>query len=68
MNENAGEMRCRYMGRVGPLLELVGVAAPTAAPDFSGFDESSRRPSGSAPETGVVEKVRGDLNRAFLMD
>lgn len=68
VNESAGEMRCRYLGRVGALLELVGVQAPQAAPDFGGFDEASRRPPGATPEPAVIAKVRGDLNRAFLMD
>ena len=68
LRETAAELRARYLARVGALLELVGAAAPASQPDFSGFREDFRRPSGTTPDPKVIAKVRGDLNRAFLMD
>lgn len=68
VTETASEMRSRYVDRVGSLLQLVGVEAPTHAPDFADFDDGFRRARSSAPEASVIAKVRGDLNRVFLMD
>ena len=68
VGESAGESRRRYLGRVGPLLELVGVSTGTDAPDFGAFDEAARRPSGAGPDPEVIAQVRGDRNRVFLMD
>ncbi|HEX7048905.1 MAG TPA: Phenylacetic acid catabolic protein [Longimicrobiales bacterium] len=63
-------LRARYIERVAPLLELLGDgAAPRdAAPDFDGFDEAVRRVSRTGPDAATVERIRGDRNRAFLMD
>lgn len=60
-------LRERYLERVRPLLELVG-GSTEVQPAFDGFRADFRRPSGTTPEPGVIAKVRGDLNRAFLMD
>ncbi len=62
------ELRERYLTRARPLLELVGANADGAAAHFDGFREDFRRPSGTAPDPAVIAKVRGDRNRAFLMD
>jgi ring-1,2-phenylacetyl-CoA epoxidase subunit PaaC len=69
-------LRARFLHRVGPLLALLdspaaaaGAAAEAAAaPDFTGFDETMRRRTGGAPDERTIEQVRGDRNRAFLMD
>ena len=68
LRETSAELRARYLEKVGPLLQLVDVAAPTSQPDFAAFREDFRRPSGATPDAKVIAKVRGDLNRAFLMD
>ena len=68
VGETPGEMRCRYAGRVGGLLELVGVSLPADAPDFTDFREDFRRDGGATPDPDVIAKLRGDRNRAFLMD
>lgn len=65
---NGSELRRRYLERVAPLLALVGVAAPTSAPAFDGFRDDFRRSGTATPDASVIAKVRGDLNRAFLMD
>lgn len=62
-------MRARYIDRSGPLLRTIdGIAGfQDLEPDFSAFDESTRR-SGGAPDDRTIAQVRGDRNRAFLMD
>ncbi len=65
---SGAELRARNLARVAALLQLVGVAQPDAQPEFQGFREDFRRAGSSTPEAGVIAKVRGDLNRAFLMD
>ncbi|HSJ06442.1 MAG TPA: Phenylacetic acid catabolic protein [Longimicrobiales bacterium] len=62
-------MRNRFIERVSPLLRLTGIdtGAVDLEPDFSDFDEASRR-SGGAPDERTIAQIRGDRNRAFLMD
>lgn len=64
------ELRCSYVGRIGELLDLVDARelVDSSKPDFDGFDEATRRPTGVAPDARAIEQVRGDRNRAFLMD
>jgi ring-1,2-phenylacetyl-CoA epoxidase subunit PaaC len=64
--EGADALRARYLERVAPLLEVLGVSAP-GQPDFSGFDDVRRRGAGG-PDEDTLTRVRGDKNRAFLMD
>lgn len=68
--EGAGSsMRQTYLEQVGPLLALAdGADAVQPEPDFSEFDEKTRRASGSVPDERTIAQVRGDRNRAFLMD
>ena len=61
-------LRSGYLDRVAPLLALVGVDGKGMKPEFADFREDFRRPANTAPDAGVIAKVRGDLNRAFLMD
>ena len=60
-------LRERFVQRVGPLLDLVGVSADVQ-PDFKDFDEVTRRTAGTAPDADTIQRVRGDKNRQFLMD
>lgn len=68
--DSAGSaLRERFAERVRPLLDSVDAGGVLdAAPDFSGFDEASRRLQGTAPDEATIRRVRGDRNRAFLMD
>ncbi|MGH7477521.1 MAG: 1,2-phenylacetyl-CoA epoxidase subunit PaaC [Longimicrobiales bacterium] len=59
------ELRRRYEQRVSAM--LAGLAAPVE-PDLSDFDERRRRPGHGAPDAETIRRVRGDKNRAFLMD
>jgi ring-1,2-phenylacetyl-CoA epoxidase subunit PaaC len=67
VSDGPDELRRRYLDRVGALLTLVD-ASGGAAGELESFREDSRRPAGSTPDAAVIAKVRGDLNRAFLMD
>lgn len=60
-------LRDRLLDRVGGLLDRVDVAVPETF-DFAGFDEAWRRTPGSGPDAATIRKIRGDRNRAFLMD
>jgi phenylacetate-CoA oxygenase PaaI subunit len=59
-------LRARFLERVTPLLMQVDAAG--AEPDFTNFDEARRRVPGSTPDAETIRRVRGDRNRAFLMD
>ncbi|MEX1181920.1 MAG: Phenylacetic acid catabolic protein [Gemmatimonadota bacterium] len=63
-------MRMRFIDRVTPLIALIDADAAFAGvePDFSAFDEASRRPAGAVPDARTIAQVRGDRNRVFLMD
>jgi ring-1,2-phenylacetyl-CoA epoxidase subunit PaaC len=67
---NGSGMRNRFLERVAPLLRLVAddAALLELEPDFHRFDERSRRGSESTPDERTIEQIRGDRNRAFLMD
>ncbi|HEY8470128.1 MAG TPA: Phenylacetic acid catabolic protein [Longimicrobiales bacterium] len=61
-------LRARFIERVRPLFEEVGLTAVVPAPDFNGFDEARRRCTRTGPDAETLVRVRGDKNRAFLMD
>jgi ring-1,2-phenylacetyl-CoA epoxidase subunit PaaC len=61
------ELRARYLARVQPLLDQLGMVAGDIAIDFDDFDPARRRGAGGPDEETLV-RVRGDRNRAFLMD
>jgi ring-1,2-phenylacetyl-CoA epoxidase subunit PaaC len=67
---SGSDLRARFLERATPLLSLIDAAPGIAAvePDFSNYDEVRRRSGGGAPDAETIAKVRGDLNRAFLMD
>jgi ring-1,2-phenylacetyl-CoA epoxidase subunit PaaC len=70
VNANGSELRTRFLERVAPLLnaaEEVG-AVRDIEPKFDGFDEISRRASNTGPDAATIKRIRGDKNRAFLMD
>ena len=60
-------LRDRFLVRVLPVLGDIG-ALGAVPPGFKGFDETSRRCPGSVPDEETIRRVRGDKNRAFLMD
>lgn len=60
-------LRERFARRIAPLLAEAGVE-PGAQPDFDGFDAATRRRSHEGPDAETIARVRGDKNRAFLMD
>jgi ring-1,2-phenylacetyl-CoA epoxidase subunit PaaC len=67
VSDDGPALRARFLERVAPLLEMVGVDAPHEGWD-GGFDEARRRPTEGGPDEETIQKIRGDRNRAFLMD
>jgi ring-1,2-phenylacetyl-CoA epoxidase subunit PaaC len=61
-------LRERFLDRTTPLLNHAGESLAAATSDFSDFDERRRRGAGTAPDERTIAQVRGDRNRAFLMD
>jgi phenylacetate-CoA oxygenase PaaI subunit len=71
ISSSAGsDLRSRFVTRVAPLIRMLGEPAVfiSLEPDFSSFQERARRTPGHAPDDRTIAQVRGDLNRAFLMD
>jgi len=64
------EMRTRFAGRIASLVRVLetGNGFVAMEPEFADFDEASRRTPGTAPDEQTITQVRGDRNRAFLMD
>ena len=72
-------LRLRFLARVGPLLQELGMADALGIVqdqgdwnsihdnDFGGWDPAARRAGGSLDE-GTAARARGDRNRALLMD
>lgn len=70
IDASGSDMRARFIERTAPLIraaggpdDLVGVE-----PDYSNFDEVTRRTPDTAPDAQTIAQIRGDRNRAFLMD
>jgi ring-1,2-phenylacetyl-CoA epoxidase subunit PaaC len=63
-------LRIRWLARVGPLLEQVDVAAPDGAGalNWDGWNDGRRRSGAGGPDPDTLARVRGDKNRAMLMD
>jgi len=72
--------RARYLARVAPVLDDIGVAAAlglerrdgstwtfTGELDWNGWDDATRRAGGELDEE-TAARARGDKNRALLMD
>ncbi len=63
-------LRERFVERIAPLVAAAGLGDlfTDIEPSFDGFDEVRRRTPGSAPDEATIRRIRGDRNRAFLMD
>ena len=70
MDGDPDALRARWIGRVGPLLEQAGLAAPehAGALDWNDWNNSRRRSGTGGPDSDTLARVRGDKNRAMLMD
>jgi phenylacetate-CoA oxygenase PaaI subunit len=72
------ELRSRWLGRVGPLVHEAGLGLArregggewqsAAEPDWAGWDDSRRRCGEGSLNAETLASVRGDKNRAMLMD
>lgn len=67
---NGTDLRTRFLQRVAPLLAATdgGDTLRDIQPGFDGFDESKRRSQQRGPDAATIARIRGDKNRAFLMD
>lgn len=63
-------LRERFVERIAPLLADadVGDLFTSIEPSFVNFDEATRRTEGAGPDAETIRRIRGDKNRAFLMD
>jgi ring-1,2-phenylacetyl-CoA epoxidase subunit PaaC len=61
-------IRARFLERVSPLLQEIGVSATDAIPAFDTFNEATRRSRDGGPDARTLAQIRGDRNRVFLMD
>jgi ring-1,2-phenylacetyl-CoA epoxidase subunit PaaC len=70
MNANGTELRTRFLERIAPLLSVAddAKAVRNIQPEFNGFDEVTRRSHNRGPDASTIARIRGDKNRAFLMD
>jgi ring-1,2-phenylacetyl-CoA epoxidase subunit PaaC len=69
VGEAGPALRDRFLAQVRPLLEQAGVEwGSERTPDLEGFDEARRRGRPGGPDEATVQRIRGDRNRAFLMD
>jgi ring-1,2-phenylacetyl-CoA epoxidase subunit PaaC len=69
MNASPDVLRERWLAEVSAALDAADVAADSKTePEFADFDEGTRRTRGTAPDAETIARVRGDKNRAFLMD
>lgn len=63
--------RERWLSRVGPMLEEVGLTVPGGAGadlDWTDWDDARRRSDAGGPDDDTLARVRGDKNRSMLMD
>ena len=62
-------LRRQWQQRVQPVAEATGDPSVfSSEPDFTGFNEKTRRANPAGPDASTIARVRGDKNRAFLMD
>lgn len=63
------ELRRQWQQRMQPVADASGdQRLLTTEPDFAGFNERTRRTATAGPDAATIARVRGDKNRAFLMD
>ena len=68
VNGNPAELRRRFIERIAPLLGAAEEVVDEIEPEFNGFNESTRRSHNRGPDAATIARIRGDKNRAFLMD
>ena len=69
VNASPEEVRENWMSVVLPMFAGLDVAEAWSVGASAGdYDERTRRTVGTAPDAATIARVRGDKNRAFLMD
>lgn len=67
VSRTGSALRGQLVERLQPLLDMVSLEAP-AGEVAETFDEARRRYPGGAPDSETIARVRGDENRAFLLE
>lgn len=75
------ELRAHYLAQIGPVLAAAGLADAvgirrgaddsweySGALEWEGWRESTRRAGGAGPDEETIRRVRGDKNRALLLE
>ena len=74
---DADALRGRWLERVGPVVEAAGLSFVERTPegwasartvDWEGWSSERRRNAEGGPDPETLARVRGDRNRALLMD
>ncbi len=75
VRRGADGARARWLERVGPLAAATGLVraaeggwAATREPVWEGYGTRRRRTAGGGPDEDSLARVRGDRNRALLLD
>lgn len=69
VDAGGSDLRNRFLQRIAPLVGELEAAIPASIePSFDDFDDVRRRPRGRVPDAATIARIRGDKNRAFLMD
>ena len=68
VNGNPTELRTRFLERIAPLLSAAEQIVEEIEPEFNQFNETTRRSHNRGPDAATITRIRGDKNRAFLMD
>jgi ring-1,2-phenylacetyl-CoA epoxidase subunit PaaC len=80
VSEGADALRARLLARVGPVLRSAGLAEEVGVAEGGGgwifgeplvwpeWSDSARRADGTQPDERVVERARGDRNRAMRVE
>ncbi len=71
-------LRARWLARLGPVLEAAGLSLaertggdgwrPSVTPTWEGWRPEARRAEEGGPDEDTLARVRGDRNRALLLD
>lgn len=67
-NDQYAQAREQWLETVDPVFKAAGDGLVRPLTAFDGFDPTTRRSTSATPDAATIARVRGDKNRAFLMD
>jgi ring-1,2-phenylacetyl-CoA epoxidase subunit PaaC len=68
MSTDADGLRDNFSAAIAPVFQSMHNQSWSAGFGWEDFDSRTRRTRGTAPDADTIARVRGDKNRAFLMD